>query len=175
MRHLYILLMVVGLLITSGCQNKELLQCQQDNEQLNQKIKGADEIAKIQSADISKFVKQTVLAKGKINTLKEQIKKLNEKSLNQSKVNKTFAKRIKELQKQLNTAKMKIKGASDIARQLDGQNKELQTQFQARVKQLETQLKTAQTKLKDTQIKLKDTQTKLKAARESSEQQTDVK
>ena len=163
MRHLYIFLMVAGLSIISGCQNKELLQCQQDNEQLNQKIKSADEIAKIQSTDISKFVKQTVLAKGKISALKEQIKKLGEKLQKHVKENQTVAKISKELQKQLNTARTKIKGASDIARQLGGQNKQLQ----ARVKQLETQLKAAQ-------AQLKAAQTQLKAARESSKQQADV-
>lgn len=163
MRHLYILLMIVGLLIISGCQNKELLQCQQDNEQLNQKIKGADEIADIQSANLSKLAEQTVLAEGKINAQKEQIKKLNAKSQNQRKEKQAAAKRIKELQNQLNTAKMKSKDASDTARQLDGQNKKLQV----RIKQLETQLKTAQTQLKAAQ-------TQLKAARESSEQQADV-
>lgn len=127
-------LSVVSIVLFAGCENKELIQCQQDQQALKTKF---DSAQKNTEKMVTTLIEASQLEQVKVKSLEEQVAAANDNLLkSQSKAKKSQAeisqltKRIGDQKKQLDQLQAKTQEAQTFLQSVLAENEKLKAQIQ---------------------------------------------
>ena len=132
MRYLVLLFVAVGMMM-AGCQNKELLQCQQDNRQLQEEKASIEKGLKLLMQTFQDSQKQSISLEAQVNNLEAEKSELQEKREQErvamGKALSALKGEAVELGKERADINKKLENMGDMTMQLAAENKELQSQI----------------------------------------------